>query len=78
MSNPFILRVDDAWCCIPESARSGGVDLYRWDARIETRQPESRRIDGVGLLDATIFRHEGLWYLFGTVRDEGSNDALRI
>jgi hypothetical protein len=78
MSYPFVLRVDDTWCCIPESARSDGVDLYRWDARTESWQPKSRLIDGVGLLDATIFQQEGLWYLFGTVRDQGSNDALRI
>jgi hypothetical protein len=78
MSYPFVLRVDGTWYCLPESARNGGVDLFRWDARAETWQPESRLIDGVGLLDATIFRHEELWYLFGTVRGQASNDALRI
>jgi hypothetical protein len=78
LSYPFVLRFDDAWYCVPESARSCGVELYRWDARTSAWRPERRLIDGVGVLDATIFRHEGLWYLFGTVRDEGSNDSLRI
>jgi hypothetical protein len=78
MSYPFIVQCDGNWYCMPESARSNGVDLYGWDAGSGSWKLERRLIDNVGILDATFFRHDGIWYLFGTMRGDGSYDKLRI
>jgi len=78
LSYPFIFQHDDVWYCVPESARSGGVDLYAWHPS-EGWKVEQRLIDNIGILDATLFRYDDIWYLFGTTR--GSADAydkLRI
>ena len=78
LSYPFIVQFNDVWYCVPESARAGGVDLYAWDPAGGSWKLERRLIDTVGVLDATLFRHEGIWYLFGTVRGEGPRNKLRI
>ena len=78
LSYPFVVRCGDVWYCIPESARSGGVDLYAWDVATRSWKIKRRLIDNVAILDATLFRQEGSWYLFGTLRGEESYAKLRI
>ena len=78
LSYPFVIQVDDTWYCVPESARSGGVDLYAWEPRTKLWVLKRRLIEGIAILDATFFRYEGIWYLFGTVRGDQSYSKLRI
>lgn len=78
LSYPFILELDRRWYCLPESARSNGLDLYAWDEQTQRWSPERRLIDGVPVLDGTLFNYDGLWYLFGMIRGQGSCDMLRI
>ena len=78
LSYPFVLSHEGAWYCAPESARADGVDLYAWSAATQSWQLQRRLLDGVAILDATLFRHAGVWYLLGTVRGPGSYDTLRI
>jgi hypothetical protein len=78
LSYPFITQLDGIWYCMPEAARSGGLDLYRWDPAARAFKLERRLLDQVGILDATLHRQDGIWYLFGTMRGQGSYDTLRI
>ena len=78
LSYPFIIHWQDAWYCIPESARTEGVDLYVWDAGIDSWQLKRRLLDGVAIVDATLFRHDEIWYLFGTIRGPRAYDTLQI
>ena len=78
LSYPFILRWQDDWYCIPESARSGGLDLYVWDTSNSAWRLKRRLLDGTAILDATLFRNEEAWYLFGTVRGPSAYDTLKI
>ena len=78
LSYPFIVQFDDVWYCVPESARAGGVDLYAWDCAGGVWKLERRLLDNIRVLDATLLRHDGIWYLFGTVRGDGPRDKLRI
>lgn len=34
-------------------------------------------VDGIGILDPTLFQWDGRWWLFGTDRRRGSNTSLR-
>jgi hypothetical protein len=78
LSYPFILFHESSWCCVPESARDEGVDLHMWDPVSASWRFRRRLIDGVGILDPTLFSHAGIWYLFGTTRGDGSYEKLRI
>jgi hypothetical protein len=78
LSYPFIVHWKNVWYCVPESARSEGVDLYAWDASIGSWQLKRRLLNGVAIVDATLFRHNELWYLFGTIRGPRAYDTLQI
>lgn len=78
LSYPFVLHSGGKWYCMPESARSGGIDLYLWNDQLATWQLARRLIDGVQLIDATLFEHGGKFYLFATTRGDGSYEKLRI
>jgi hypothetical protein len=78
LSYPHVLTVDGIWYCTPESARARGLDLYAWTAGTRSWQLDRRLIHDAGVLDATLFRHAQLWYLFGTLRGDGPYDKLRI
>jgi hypothetical protein len=70
--------VGEAWYCTPESARAHGLDLYAWRPETGSWALDRRLIHDAGILDATLFRHAQLWYLFATLRGDGSYDKLRI
>lgn len=78
LSYPFVLQSAGKWYCMPESARSGGIDLYLWNEKLASWQLARRLIDGVQLIDATLFEHENNYYLFATTRGDGSYEKLRI
>jgi hypothetical protein len=78
LSYPFIIRWESVWYCIPESARTDGVDLYAWDASGGSWQLKRRLLDGVAIVDATLFRYDEIWYLFGTTRGPRAYDTLQI
>jgi hypothetical protein len=63
---------------MPESARGGGLDLYSWESATGLWSLERRLLDDVAVLDATLFRYQERWYLFGTLRGDGSYEKLRI
>jgi hypothetical protein len=78
LSYPHIVRVDGVWYCTPESARARGLDLFAWKPETRSWERSCRLIHEAEVLDATLFRHAQLWYLFGTLRGDGSYDKLRI
>jgi hypothetical protein len=78
LSYPFVTQWEKVWYCIPESARTGGVDLYSWDSSTASWQVRRRLLDGVAIVDATLFRHDEIWYLFGTIRGPRAYDTLKI
>jgi hypothetical protein len=78
LSYPHVVLVDGAWYCTPESARAGGLDLYAWRPETRCWERRCRLIHEAAVLDATLFRHAQLWYLFGTLRGDGSCEKLRI
>jgi len=78
LSYPHTVALGKLWYCIPESARSSGLDLYAWNPERGSWEFQKRMIEGAGILDATLFRHGTMWYLFGALREDGPYDKLRI
>ena len=66
-SYPFVLVDGGETYCIPETADAGGVLLHRLtDAGFEQ---EADLLPGWPVLDPSIVRHEGRYWLFCTLRD---------
>ena len=68
LSYPFLFRFAGDLYLVPESAASGRVDLYRchdfplgW-TRVGTL------LDGIPAADATLFEHQGRWWIFCSAR----------
>ena len=72
LSYPFVFEHDGEWYMLPESSGNRTVDLYRC-----TRFPDQwvfvkTLLRDVRALDATLFEHEGRWWLFANItEDEG-------
>ncbi len=69
MSYPYIVRHDGRIYCIPETGAARAVHLYeatdfphRWERR-------ATLIEGFAALDATLFPHEGRWWLLCSAMD---------
>jgi hypothetical protein len=78
MSYPYLLRERDEIFCIPETHQASEVSLYkavefpgRWE-KIGVLIRDFRAVD------ATVFRHDGRWWLFCTDESEGPNSHLHI
>lgn len=80
LSYPFVVEDRGEFWMIPESSGAGTVELYR-AARFPDRWVlEEVLVMGPEVADATAFRHDGRWWLSGTVRRGGgsSSDALHL
>lgn len=72
LSYPYLLQVDGETYCIPEMHEANEVCLYRQKAPHEWERVATL-IEGQAIIDPTVFRHEGRWWLFGTRQDYGDN-----
>lgn len=80
LSYPFVLAHDDAMWMVPESGATGTIDLYRAAAFPDRWVKEATLVSGIVASDATLFEHNGRWWMFATVRDNGGaySDTLHI
>lgn len=63
LSYPQVFAADGDWWMIPEAHRSGALTLYRAAAFPHRWEPVVRLELDTPAIDATPFRHEGLWWL---------------
>lgn len=63
LSYPFVVEADGETWMIPEAHRSGAVTLYRATAFPAGWEPVTRLELDTPAVDATPFRHDGLWWL---------------
>jgi hypothetical protein len=78
LSYPFVMKWENVWYCMPECARSSGVDLYFWNSATSSWQLKRRLLDQVPILDGSLLLLDGIWYLFGTIKGSSSYDTLKI
>ena len=76
LSYPYLLQVDGETYCVPEMHESGEVALFRADPTLREWTKVATLIEGVPIVDPTIFRHDGTWWLFATRADCGDNGKL--
>jgi hypothetical protein len=75
LSYPFVFQENGDVYCIAESFEARGCDLYRL-ADSGTFVLVRRLLDDVAVVDPTVFRHAGRWWLFCTDQDSGQNVKL--
>jgi hypothetical protein len=80
LSYPFLMEDGDDLWMIPESSEHRDVALYRCVRFPDRWERHCTLLSGLELADATITRHDGLYYLFGAWRDGsgGYSDSLSI
>lgn len=80
LSYPFIFEHGSNTWMVPESCASGTIDLYRAAEFPDRWVKEATLVTGVAASDATLFEHDGRWWMLATVRDGGGaySDALYI
>lgn len=80
LSYPFLIEEDGELYMIPEASASRAVTLYRCVAFPDRWEPVARMLDNVEAADATVFRHDGRYWMTSVVRNGvgGYSDTLAI
>ncbi len=80
LSYPFIFRHAGALYMMPENAAEGHVPLYRAKHFPDVWEEVAPLVPDIGLHDATLFEHDGGWWLFGNEARQGGSswDCLLI
>jgi hypothetical protein len=68
LSYPFLLMHAGTTYCLPESGSTKEVVLYRAVEFPTQWARQATLVAGVALLDATLVRWDGLWWLFGATK----------
>lgn len=66
LSYPFVLEHEGEVMLVPETAGAREVGLYAAEAFPRGWRKRATLLSDVAVLDPTLFRHEGLWWLFAT------------
>ena len=66
LSYPFILEENGQIFCIPETAAINQVRLYKRDGASGNFHFERTLLEGFPAADPTVFKYDGLWWLFAT------------
>jgi len=80
LSYPFLFRHEGEIWMIPENAAEGHIPLYRARRFPDEWVFERPLIEGLALHDATLFAHDGFWWLLGNaaLHKSSSWDCLMI
>ncbi|MCX6234043.1 MAG: hypothetical protein NT175_04850 [Bacteroidetes bacterium] len=66
LSYPYILESGGQVYCIPESAGSRQVNVYRLDSETDLFVHFKTILEGIDAVDPTLFQYQELWWLFFT------------
>lgn len=80
LSYPFLIEESGELYMVPEASNSGAITLYRCVGFPDKWEPVANLVEGVEAADATIFRHEGRYWMTSVIRDGygGYSDTLAI
>jgi hypothetical protein len=77
VSYPFLTRIGDALCLLPETSSDRGVDLYVCERFPDRWRLRRRILQNVDAADSTLLHYAGLWWLFTFVRaDPGKENRF--
>jgi hypothetical protein len=77
-SYPFVVEHDNNIYCIPESAQMSEVALFRSIELPLVWEKYKTLLEGVRLVDPTVFRYEGRWWMIGTDLNRRMFTALLV
>lgn len=78
LSYPLVFEWDGELYMIPESWEAGSVRLYRASASVRSWSFVDVLLQGPVLLDSTVFRHDGSWWMFTETNEQHAYDTLRL
>ena len=80
LSYPFIFEFKDEIYMLPESAQNRTVELYRCTKFPNEWQFVKALMNDIYAVDATLFEHDGKWWMFVNVKETGGSslDALHL
>ncbi len=80
LSYPFVFEADGQMWMIPETSGARTIELYRATQFPAGWVRESILVSDLVAGDATLCQHDGLWWMFATVQDDGGafSDALYL
>lgn len=78
LSYPHVFEDSGRWLMVPESQTAGAVRLYEAVDFPRGWRWRTTLLAGDVLLDATPFRHNGLWWLFTETGPHLRSDTLRL
>jgi len=71
LSYPFVFEADGTWYMVPESGAARRVSLYRAREFPWQWEHAADLLEGHNAVDATLWRHQGRWYLFVAIAESG-------
>lgn len=74
---PYLFENEGNFYCIPENSEDKNVDLYRFDPLSGKLFFEQTLIENLKAVDASLFNHNGFWWLFFTDK-VSTNERLHI
>jgi hypothetical protein len=66
LSYPYLIEAEDRLLCIPESYEAAEVGLYELERFPDRWVKVANLLEGSQIVDASLFRHEGRWWLAGS------------
>jgi hypothetical protein len=75
LSYPSLIEDDGELYMLPEGYKSGGLTLYRC-VRFPDQWEPVQRLGDVAAIDATVVKHDGLWWMFYAVQGP-ADQAMR-
>jgi len=80
LSYPFLIEEGGELYMVPEASTSGAITLYRCVEFPAKWEPVANLVENIEAADATIFRHNGRYWMTSVVRDGygGYSDVLAI
>jgi hypothetical protein len=77
LSYPFVFTENGSTHIIPEESATGKVNLYQWNPVDQTAHFQQTLID-LPIIDPSILKHQGKYYLFGGIKGQLPNEKLFI
>jgi len=80
LSYPFVFAFGGEVYMVPESSQAARVELFRAVRFPLEWESAGTLLSGVRAVDATLFEHEGRWWLMANIRQEGGSswDELSV
>src|SRR5437762_1038982 len=78
LSYPYVFEHDGEWWMVPETVQAHEVRLYRARSFPHGWTHVATLLEGEELLDSSLFRHGGRWWLLAAGRTRRDDDTLRL